>query len=466
MRPAVVVAALGFAMAASGAAGLCAQSAAGDQEVTFLTLHEALERATQFNPQYRQALNRLELEGPQRRQAWGAFLPSLNMSYGTRQSFRQETTALDFFGNPIENPQAEIVSSSSADQGVSLSLPLLRGGARFHALGQARAQARVDRLSAERDLNTVLAEVQRQFLLAQRQKARLAVEEELLAARERDFDGAERRFELAAIGRSDLLGVSLALEQQRVTVRETQGQVEKGMLALRRAIGDPSLRLVDVEQTLPDPFDPTDLDLDGVVAEALALSPRVGAAEAGRSVRQSQLNSSRASRWPTISLTSGFSRSSFDRGRSALFDLNPGDFSGRVGLSVQIPIFTQFETSQQIAAADIELRNAGEGVRQAELELEEQVKSRYVDLETAWSNVRHRETVLEVATERLRIVQEEYRLATKSIEELRAAIREEAEAQRELVQQRFEFAVALVGLYEAAGIVAGEAGLPPRRDQD
>ena len=466
MRPTAVVAALGFAMAASGAAGLCAQSAARDQEVTFLTLREALERAAQFNPQYRQALNRLELEGPQRRQAWGAFLPSLDVSYGTAQSFRQETTALDPFGIPIENPQAEIVSSSTADQGVSLSLPLLRGGGRFHALGQARAQARADRLSAERDLNTVLAEVQRQYLSAQRQKAKLAVEEELLAARERDFEGAERRFELAAIGRSDLLGASLELAQQRVTVRETQGAVEKAMLALRKAIGDPSLRLVDVEQTLPDPFDPTELDLDVVVSEALALSPRVGAAEAGRSVRQSQLSSSRASRWPTISLTSGFNRSSFDRGRSALFDLNPGDFRGRVGLNVQIPIFSQFETSQQIAAADIELRNAGEDVRQAELELEEEVKSRYVDLETAWSNVRHRETVLEVATERLRIVQEEYRLATKSIEEFRAAIREEAEAQRELVQQRFEFAVALVGLYEAAGIVAGEAGLPPRREQD
>lgn len=458
MRAAATVAALVLASAWEGG-GVRAQSGPRGQEVTVLTLQGALERAVQFNPEYRQALNRMELEGPQRREAWGAFLPRLDVSYGTGQSFRQETTALDFFGNPIENPQAEIVSSSYSDQGLSLGLDLLRGGERFHAFGQARAQARVDRLSAERDLNTVLADVQRRFLVAQRQKARLAVEEELLTARERDFDGAERRFELAAIGRSDLFGVSLEREQQRVTVREVRGEVEKAMLALRKAIGDPSLRLVDVEQTLPDPFDPAVLDLDGIVAEALAASPAVGAAEAARSVQRSRLSFARASRWPTLSMSSRITRSSYVRGRSALFDMDPQDFRGSVSLGLQIPLFTQFQTSQQIATADVDLRNAGEQVRQAELEIEEQVKSRYVDLETAWANVRHRRTVLEVAAERLRIVEEEYRLATKSIEELRAAIREEAEAQRELVQQRFEFAVGLVGLYEAAGIVTGEAGL-------
>ena len=465
MRAVAVGVALGMVVIA-GVGGVAAQTASGDQEVTVLTLREALERASQFNPQYRQALNRMELEGPQRRQAWGAFLPRVSLSYGTGQSFRRETTALDFFGNPIENPEAQIVSSSYADQGASLSLDLLRGGERFHAFSEARAQARVERLTAERDLNTILAEVQKQFLFAQRQKARLAIEEELLSQRESEYEVAERQFELAVIGRSDLYGRTLDLEQQRATVREARGQVEKGMLALRRAIGDPSIRLVDVEQTLPDPFDPVDLDLGGIVAQALAMSPNLGAAEATRSVQQFRLSSVKARRWPTLSLSSGFSQSSYVRGQSALFDLDPTDFGGRVSLSVDIPLFRQFQTSQEIARADVELRNAGEQVRQTELELEEQVRSRYVDLETAWANVQNRRAFLQVASERLRIVQEEYRLATKSIEELRAAIREEAAAQRDLVEQRFEFALALVQLYEAAGIVAVEAGLETSREQD
>lgn len=465
MRAVALGATLGI-VAASGLGELAAQSAAPEQEVTVLTLQEALELAAQFNPQYRQALNRVELEIPQRREALGAFLPSLRMSYNTGQRFAQERTAVDFYGNPIENEQFQTVTTSNSGQSATLSLSLFEGGRRFHAYSQARGQADVDRLGAERDLNGVLAEVQRQFLIVQRRKARLAVEEALLVARERGYELAERRFELAAIGRSDLLGAELELGAQRVTVRDAQGQAEQGMLALRKAIGDPSLRRLDVEEQLPEPFDPASLDLAALVAEGLSRSPAIGAADAARAVQRSALNSVKATRWPTLSLSSSFSRGSFGRERTALFKFNPEGFNSSLGINISIPLFRQFQTTQQIASAEVELRNAAERLRQAEMELDEQVRTRYVDLETAWANVGQQEIVLEVAGERLRIVQEEYRLATKSIEELRAAIREEAEAQRDLVQQRFEFAAALVGLYEAAGIVAGEAELPPRPEQD
>ena len=465
---AMIAAGLGIG---SPIAPACAQSSIPEAgEVAVISLREALERAVQYNPEYRQALNRMELEGPQRRQAWGAFLPSLNVSYGTSQSFRQESTAVDFFGNPIDNPEVRTVVSSYSSQGATLGLDLFQGGERFHVFNQARAEARVDRLGAERDLNRILAEVQRQFLFAQRQKARLAVEEELLAARERDFEVAERRFELATIGRSDLLGATLDLQAQRVTVTDARGEMEKGMFALRRAIGDPALRTFDVEQPFPDPIDPATLDLERLVARGLAGSPTVGVAEVTRVARQSALSAARSTRWPSISLTSSFDRGSYGPDQTALFDFDPGDFGGRIGLNVTIPLFSRFQTSQQIAAAEVELRNSGEQLRQAEIELEEQVRSRYVDLETAWANVVQRETALEVARERLRIVQEEYRLAVKSIEELRAAVRDEAAAQRDLVDQGFEFAVALLGLYEAAGVVAEQAGLAPEsplpREQD
>lgn len=463
MRGVAVVVLMGLALGWGGALG--AQSSGPDQEVTVLTLQVALERATQFSPQYRQALNRIELEGPQRRQALGAFLPEVSISYGTGQYFRQERTALDFFGNPIENEQGGIASTSYANQGARVNLDLFRGGQRFHAFSQARAQARVDRLGAERDLNTILAEVQRHFLMAQRQKAKLAVEEELLAARESDFEVTRRLFELATVGRSDLLGAELDLESQRGAVGDARGQAEKAMLALARAIGDPSLVRLDVEQQLPEPFEPDLLNVEDLVSGALSGSAQVGAAEAGRAVRQSQLSSAKASRWPSLSLNSGYTRQASAAERSALFAWNPEDFSGSVSLSVSIPLFRRFETSQQIASADIDLRNAGEDVRQAELEVQEQVRSAYVDLETAWANVRQRDIAAEVASERLRIVQEEYRLATRSIEELRTAIRDEAAAQRDAVDQRFEFANALLSLYEAAGIVAREAGLNTAREQ-
>lgn len=445
---------------------LGAQEMARDGEVTVLTLQEALRRAAQYNPQYRQAVNRMELEGPQRREALGRFLPDLSVSYGTGHSFSRETTALDIFGNPLPNPEVRTITRSRSSQSASMGIQLFQGGSRFHQLGQARAQARVDRLSASRELNTVLAEVQRQFLIAQRQKAALAVEIELLAARERDVEFTTGLFELASIGRSDLLGAELELETQRLTVNTARANFQKGLLALRKAIGDPELTALDVEQRQPEPFDPADLDVDGLVDLAMRDSPRMGAANASLEVSRAALSSQRADRWPAVSLGASISGGTFGIERTALFNFVPDGGNGGVSLSVSIPVFNRFTTSRAIAAADVDLRNTHETVRQTELELEEQIRARYVDLETAWASLAERTRRLEIATERLAIVQEEYRLATKSIEDLRAAIREEASALRDALDQRFEFAGALLGLYEAAGIVGQEAGIDTSLDRN
>ncbi len=464
VRGVLVALTAGIALAGGQRAG--AQEMVRDGEVTVLTLQDALRRAASYNPQYRQAVNRMDLAEPQRREALGRFLPDLSFSYRTGQSFRRESTALDFFGQPLENPEVRTITSSSTSQSASLGVQLFSGGSRFHQLGQARAQAHADRLSASRELNSILAEVQRQFLIAQRQKARLEVEMELLAARERDVELSTNLFELASIGRSDLLATELELETQRLSVNTAQANFRKGLLALRKAIGDPALAALDVEQRQPDSFDPADLDVDGLVDVALRESPTVGEANAALEVRRAALSSQKSDRWPTLSLSTSMSRGSFGPERSELFAFDPEDFNGGLSLSVSIPVFNRFTTSRAIAAADVDLRNANETLRQTELDLEEQIRSRYVDLETAWASLAERTRRLEIATERLGIVQEEYRLATKSIEDLRAAIREEASALRDALDQRFEFAGALLGLYEAAGIVGQEAGIDTSLDRN
>ena len=447
-----------------GAGSVQAQQAETAAAGPELTLQEALERAIATSPAYRQALNRMELAGPQARQAWGGFLPNLNVSYGTNQNFRREETAIDFFGNPIENPTTETVLSSQSRQGASMSLDLFQGGRRFHQMGQARADAEVTRRAGERELNGVLAQVQRQFLEAQQQRALLAVEEELLAARERDLVLTTRLFELANKNRADVLGIEVELEQQRSAMRRAEGDYRKALLALQTAVGDPAVRDMEVAGEAPASFDPSSLDVEGLVAAAATTSPRVLEAQASTRSSRALLDINRSSRWPTISLNSGIYRNSYAREQDALFDLSPNDFGGDISLSVSIPIFQRFETSYQIAQASIEHRNAVQTERLTELQVEEEVRGRYVDLETAWYTLQDGTRSQQLADERLRLVREEYRLANATFEDLQGAVRTAAEARRTAVEQRYAFARALVDLYEAAGVVAQQAGLTAPSD--
>lgn len=436
------------------------------QPATVIELQTALSMAAEHSPRYRRALNTIQLAEPESRQAWGSFLPTLNASLGTSQFFRRETQALDFFGNPIENPQTETVFSSQSQQGLSLGVDLFRGGARFHELGQARAQGEARRSLGERELNAVLAGVHRQFLEAQKQRQLLGLEEELLAARQRDLEMTQRLFDLTTKNRSDLLGTQLEVETQRAAVRRVIGEYEKALLSLRTAIGDRDLLDIDVADTAPVTFDPATLDVEDLVERALSASPRVREVHATSRANQAALKGQRSTRWPSVSLNTFVGRSSFGLDQNALFDVNPEDFGGSIGLSFSIPLFQRFETSYQIATADATYRNSLEDLREMELQVEEEVRGRFLDLQTAWATLRQSATGQEIADERLRIVREEYRLAGATFEDLQAAIRTAAEARRTALEERYAFASALVDLYEAAGIVAREAGIEPSEPQD
>ena len=71
-------------------------SPATGQEGPVLSLDEALDRAVQNSPDYRRAVNNLELSDAERMQAWGAYLPTLSIGTNTGVSLnRQLISVLD-----------------------------------------------------------------------------------------------------------------------------------------------------------------------------------------------------------------------------------------------------------------------------------------------------------------------------------------------------------------------------------
>ncbi|MCA9738190.1 MAG: TolC family protein [Gemmatimonadota bacterium] len=433
------------ALAAGGPPALAAQQPAP------LTLEQALERARTGNPEYRAALNNLELTVPETRQAWGAFLPELSLSAGTNGGFVRQLVGTDDFGNPVANPNAQTRYNSGSRQGLSISMPLFEGGRRFHALGEARAAGEARRWTATAELVRVAAQVERDFFAAQRQQELLAIEEELLEENRRDLDATERLFALAAKSRSDVLGAQLAVRRQEVEVRSASGERAKALLSLEAAVGG-AAPVGAVAPAALDLFDPAALDIDALVERAVATSPVVRGAEAGQLASNASAAAARAARWPSVSLSGGLGRGTFGPDADALFDLTPDDQSqGSLELSLRIPLFSRFQTSYQIAQAEVASRNAQETTRQRRLEVERDVRQASIDLDNAYEQVQTTAQAQEVADERLRLVREEYRLAVKSFEDLQAAVREAAEARRAAVSARYDFVLARVALETAVG---------------
>jgi outer membrane protein len=417
-----------------------------------LTLEEAFERAARHNPAYRQVLNDIELSEPGRRAALGEFLPSVNLSAGTNQSMSRRTIAEDPFGNPIPNPDLSTSYTSGSSQGVSLGFNLFEGGARFHRLREARVREGQRLTAAESERTVLRAGVERSFFQALQQSELLELEEGMLAGRVRDLDATRRLFSLAARGRTDVLGAELAIRQQERAIQERRSEYRKAILALRALLGDDEL---DDFVLAPEPlciFDPSVLDGDALVTNALGSNPRIRIQEANLDALGAARQATQAGRWPQISLNASLNRSDFGPDQSALFKVAPDrQSSGSLGLSVSLPIFQRFGPSNQRAQADVAVRNAREALRQMELEVDEGVRSRIIDLENAYESLEIEESSRELAEERLRLTQEEYRLAGKTFEELQTAVRAAADARRQALTARYAFVLARVALEETVG---------------
>ena len=422
------------------------------QERTPLTLEEALRRAGESNPAYRRALNDLELNVSERRQALGAYLPEFSFSTGTGVNLNRQLIAVDHWGLPIENPITEWRTTTSTSQSIRGSISLFDWGARSEGMAAQAARARAREATVLSRYRSVRAGVVRAYRSAQNQQALLAVEEELLGSRLLDLETTRRRFELAGASRVDVLTAELNVQQQEQRIQQARGRLQQALLSLRTAIGDPDVGELQVTDTLPEAFDPRDLDPAELVARALASNPALMEQEAALAVSRAQAGSARAGRWPGLGLSFSANQSTFGEEWKGAFDPFPNrSRSGGASFGISIPLFPRFDTQARVAQAEVSLANAEQTVLEARLQLEERARAQLIAVQTAYQSYLISLRSREIAQERLRLAREQFGLGLRSFTELQQDIDAAAQAQREVVSQLFALLDAQVNLEETVG---------------
>ena len=408
--------------------------------------------ARQNNPLLRQAVNELELTPAGMRAAWGAFLPDISLNMGTGVSLNRRLQAEDFFGNPIANPNVEWVTTSSSNQGLTAGLTLFEGGRRLHQRGAEHARGIARERRVEAALTETYARVANNFYETIRQSDLLELEMAILEGKRLDLESTRRLFELAVGTRVDVLAAELQVQQQERAVRLAENEHAKALLGLHAeiALADPGE--FTTRGTLPVPFDPEAVDEEALMSRALEQSPRLRQTRAELDVGRASLSAVRSARWPTLRLSTGFYQSA--HGLEYAAALRPYSNDSRyasAGLSVSLPVFTGFSAERDITDAQVQLANAEQGVRQARLEIERDVRSRLIDLRGAWDSYRLAERSSEIAEERLRLAREGYRLTTITFSDLQLAIEGAANERRAAINARYDFAAARIALEQVVG---------------
>ena len=428
-------------------------SAQGSDTLT-LSLDEALSRARGTNPAYRQAVNSAQLNGSETRAAvFGQVLPRVRMNlFATQFTGNLTRRAFDNFGNPIENPVSDWKYFSQTDQSLDLTWSI-QGSSIFNAWDSQRLTNTGRDVAETRALTELDIAVRRAYWAAVEQRDLLRAEEELVEARRVDREVAERLFSLAMRTRVDVLNAELAIEQQALALRQQRAAFEKAGLTLRTRLGDEDLgpfRLGD--EALPI-FDPAVLHGEDLVSTAMSVNPELREAEVAVRGAGVQLRDSRRAWWPTLVLNFQLARRARTDKGDALFDFSFNeDLDQQFYIGLQLPMFNNFFQNQQsIHQSSIELANRVEAERDARLRVQESVRSALLELENQFESQRLAERSAEIAQEALRLAREEYRIGTRTFEDLRAAFNAEADTRRQSIQARHAFMQALLSLEAAVG---------------
>jgi outer membrane protein TolC len=431
---------------------LCLATPAPAQEAPHpLTLEEAKRIATEKNPRYREARNDVETARAAERRGVMAFLPELQLGLSSSGYLSRTFTGEDEFGKPVRRDDPLSLTGSSSQQHVSLSsITLFDGGARYRDLKAARADGDATDAAVVLGAATLEAELTRRYYDAKRKGELIGLEEELLKSAEARQAATERLLRVASASPVDLLGAEVAVAEQARVLESARGEARKAVLALAEEMGVSDAPAWTLTSEPPPVFDPTTLDADSLAARALESSPLLAQLDARAVAGEQRSRAAGAARWPTVSAQAGFGRSVGSEGYGSFFDPNPLNQSFSFGLSVSLPVFTGYRTTQAVTQARVAALNAREEVQAARLTLEREVRGALIDLENAYRSVQLADRGRDLARRRLELANQQFRIGALEYVDLEGVIEQASRAERDAVNARYDFAAARATLEEKA----------------
>ncbi len=406
-----------------------------------ITLNEAIDIAVDNNTMLRQMENNVERSELDIRNQRANYLPSLNLNTQSGITAGQQFDASSFeFGNFVNT-----TGSGSINTGIDL----FTGFQRINNLRSARAGHEIASSEYERTKEQVIFNTAQAYLEVLLEKELLEITRENLETSRRQLEQVEAQVEVGTVPSVDMY-------DQRAEVANTELELIRRENALEMAktqfIGylqiDP---FVDYELVAPEIEDadliPQDYELRQLVEEAMANRRDVVAAR--KEIEQSNYDISAAEggRYPTISLSGQLSTNYSERRQDPIteetipfteqfFDLN---VSRNAGISVSIPLFNRFQTSNEIEHARISRRDAQLNLEDLQFDVIQEIRQAYNDYRGYSKELEATETALQAAEMAFETQRERYEVGSATLLELTEAQNRFVEAQSNRITAQYQF---------------------------
>ena len=403
------------------------------------TLQECLDYAYQNNIQVRQSRNN-QLSGIEdTKQAKAALFPSLVAS--TTQSY-------------TNYPSSEVTDNNSytGTYGITAGMTIFEGGKLRTEVKRQKVQNQMDALSVEESVNDIRIAIVQAYMQCLYAADAVRINRSTAEASKAQRDRAEEMLRTGSISRVDFAQLQSQYSSDEYQIVVAGSTLDNYKLQLKQLLeldimeemnpAVPGVKEENVLKALPPKNE--------VYETALKVMPQIRRGELGIEAAKLEEKSARAGFFPSISLSA-----SVGTGHMSNNDFESGSqiwnrFNENVGLTLNIPIFSNRKNRTAVNKAKIALNDSYLEWTSLQKELLRNVESAYLDAVSAQAQYLSAREKEKYARESYELTSEQFRVGEKNTVELITAQDEDSAAQQQVLQAKYLtlLSIELLNIYQ------------------
>ena len=406
-----------------------------------LTLQEAISIALQRNTALIKSKNGLSSDEAQLKNAYGELLPSLSAQSGFNWNRVDDKGGQQvFYGGIPLTTQASITENRSYNVYLGGNVTLFNGLANYATISQSKDNLSASEYNIVKLKQNIVFTTTDYFYIVLNAAELLGVREENVKYYQRLYETVQERNRLGSVTLADVYTAQVQLGNAELLQIQTQNIYESSKASLLNYL---ALNVLD-DYTLVDPFEGKKIvDSDTYLKDFEDIQTMVSSALDNRfDYKSQQLNLNAAQSGVTIAKSGLYPSLSgnYSYGTSAV---TTNDLFNRkvlsIGLSLNIPIFSNFSTENQIQFAKVTEFNAKEDLSALERQIKIEIKQTYLDLIAAKKSLDVATKNVAAAEETRKINQERYNLGSATLLDVLQASRDYQDALSNKINAGYDF---------------------------
>ncbi|MCX8010872.1 MAG: TolC family protein [Ignavibacteria bacterium] len=412
------------------------------QEVKTLTLDKAIQIALHQNVLIRQSENNLEVNKYQVLSSYGSLLPTLSASGNWSWSrSEQKGGTTSYFGVTIDYPASK-TDSREFGLGLNSNWVLFDGLSNFSSIAQSKTNLQSSKYALERLKQDIVFQTQYKYYNVLKALQLMKVQEENLKWNKKSLESIIERNRVGQVTLADVYQQQVNYGNAELQLIQAKNNYEisrNDLLAfLTLDVGqdyefaDESINLnINIDEQIKTDYEA----FNELVNKALQNRFDYLSKQLELQSRQYSVTMAKSGHFPR--LTGSFGATTNANRYEELFDSR----LYRVGLTLNIPIFSGWDVSERVQMAEVGYKNSELQLSDLERTIRVNLKKALLDLEAGKKRLEVDIKNVEAAKENLRINEEKYNLGSGTILNLLLANSQYTLAQSEKVNATFDYLI-------------------------